>query len=948
MPTVKGKEKLCGCEEYKIYFKSIQGLGGHTLFDRYDAVENVVNNYVDEKYRHFLAQPVMDGDSIMWFSKPYKDTPRRLTELQGKELAKYEGIKQDSLRHYTQVIQSLRQQGLSNEADLLEKATKFVNDDFVYCFNDKTVLGIWGMQLRDEVRSAQGVAVKSLYVKKSPPPPPPPPPAVPPPSHAAQPYRVNFSADEGGDIVGNAQLYKQASEQVYEGEVPYVNPREGYEFVGWNSNPVGHRVDGNTEFIAQFRRIPPPPVTRIPWYRRFWDWLRRLFFGRHCLKWLLWLLLLLLLLLLIAWLFRSCSGGHAEPIPYPIEEKPWLNEDPNTGKGGIYDPGNPYGPTPTPPEYSDVLPPEQGVMPPVDERDIVRDPGMPVVLGNRLNILMENADKSIMDLARDFKAKYPDSKYKVVYYDDVVKRMQIELPPGERAKLREEIPGKFAPQYELFVFDEALFEQQYVPNDPAYSASHGWYLKAIKAPEAWNITRGSSKMTIAIIDNGFSLKHPELSSKVVMPYNVWKHSASISAQQEDHGTHVAGTALAKMNNGQGICGIAPDMSFMPVQVANEQGLMTTTSVLDGILYALYQGADVLNVSLGMMFTGRLSEDQQRDMLENRFKEEERLWNEVMKIASKHKAVVVVAAGNDNMLAGVSPITRPKNFVVVSAVDKNSANLKKASFSNYGDYTTISAPGVGIYSSIGNNDYASHDGTSMAAPIVTGAVALMKSLNEDLSAEEVICILQSTGLPVGGGVANMLQLDKALQMVQMSEQADCDSRPETPSTGDVQVLLSWQDYNDLDLICVDPEGSVIWFRNKRVPSGGLLEIDMNVQPNDSNTPIENIYWQQGTAPNGNYEVYLWFYRQHEPNVFESPYEIQLKYGSKTETITGTIKYGDGRVHVGSFTLGDASARRSSASPSQGRDNADELRRERARLQQEIDAIDERLQRVRNGH
>ena len=82
----------------------------------------------------------------------------------------------------------------------------------------------------------------------------------------------------------------------------------------------------------------------------------------------------------------------------------------------------------------------------------------------------------------------------------------------------------------------------------------------------------------------------------------------------------------------------------------------------------------------------------------------------------------------------------------------------------------------------------------------------------------------------------------LQKVQSGEFTDCDNRPENPSTGDVQVLLSWDNYNDLDLACIDPEGNTLWFKNKRVPSGGLLEIDMNVAPNDSKTPIENISWK----------------------------------------------------------------------------------------------------------
>jgi len=723
MPKVKGKEQLCRCK--KKDFKSVQGFSGRTLFDRFDAIEHVVNKNVDEKYRHFLAQPVAEDDFITWYSVIYNETPRQFSTLQGEERATYGQIKNETLNHYKGVIYLLRQEDQSSDAECLEKAIKFVHDDFVYCFDGKTILGIWGMQLRDEVRESIG-RVENIFKHK-----PLQAPIIPPP--------VPIDLD--------VPLIPDAPEELDESGVP----------------------DNSTNTDQCPEEIPVVP---IPWYKRFWLWLT----GKGCLKWLLWLLWLLLLLLLLFWLFRRCCHEAIAPIPYPIEDKPWIGDDPRSRGGGIYHPGDPYQPVPTPPDYQDILPPHQGVLPPIDTSEIIRNPGNPVVLGNRLNILMENEDKSIMDLAKDFKEKYPDNRYKVVYYDDVVKRMQIEVPKEERVQLKQEIPAKFAPEYELFVFDEALFEGVYTPDDPAFSdPNKSWYLKAINAPQAWDITKGyhnNRRLTIAIIDNGFSLKHPELNSKVVMPYNVWLHSAEITPHKVDHGTHVAGTALAIMDNGKGLCGIAPECAFMPVQVANEQGLMTTTSVLDGILYALYQGADVLNISLGTQYTGTLPDYVQRDLQDNHFKEEERLWNEVMKISIKHKAIVVLAAGNENMLAGVDPINRPKNFIIVSAVDKNNLEYRKTGFSNYGDYSTISAPGVGIYSCIGNNGYIAWDGTSMAAPIVSGAVALMKSLNENLTAEQIICVLTNTGLAADGNIGPVLQIDKALEKVIAGEIDDC--------------------------------------------------------------------------------------------------------------------------------------------------------------------------------
>lgn len=956
MSRVLGKELLCSTDKYRTYFKSIQGFGSHTLFERYDAIENVVNKKIDEQYRHFLAQPVVEGDSIIWFSKPYSETPQQLSELQGEERTRYEQIKNDTLTHYNSVVSMLKKEDKTSEAECLENATKFIDTRFVYCFDGKTVLGIWGMQLRNEVREPLGIAMKNQFVKKK---------RKKEEEQTEDPsandgttsdtnfespvtaFTVRFNSGEGGSLNGTSEFTKHINESIAEGEVPKIEAQEGFNFIGWDRNPNNYIVDRDTEFTAQYRKTILS--SQLPWYKRFWNWLRSWFVGKGCLRWLLWLLLLLLLLLLLCCLFRSCNGNHAAPIPYPIEDKPFIHDDPRSGGGGIYNPGEPYKPLPTPPDFQDMLPPKQGVLPPIDTSKLIREPGNPVILGNRLNILMENEEKSILDLARDFKLKYPDDKYKVVYYDDVVKRMQLEVPEEEREQLKQEIPAKFAPEYKLFVFDEALFEEGYTPNDPAFSDQNkSWYLNTINAAQAWDITKGNNRFTIAIVDNGFNLKHPELHSKVVMPYNVWLHSDEIFPQMVDHGTHVAGTALAVMDNGKGLCGVAPECAFMPVQVANAQGLMTTTSVLDGVLYSLYQGADVVNISLGMQFSGTLPDNVQHDFQDNHFKEEERLWNKVMEISNKHKAIIVVAAGNNNMLAGVDPLNRPKNFIIVSAVDKNNRQYQKAGFSNYGDYTTISAPGVDIYSSVGSNDYTTLEGTSMATPIIAGAISLMKSLDENLTAEQIICILQGTGVAADGKIGNLIQLDQALQKIQAREFTDCDSQPETPSTGDVQVLLSWNNYNDLDLACTDPEGNTVWYKNKRVPSGGLLEIDMNVEPNDSQTPIENIYWPEGGAPNGIYEVSLWLYRQHEGNVDETPYNIIVKYSNKTEEFTGSIMREDGRIAICKFTIGNASNSRNSTNPNiPPNSRRDELQQKRGRLQQQLDSIDRELRGIRNN-
>lgn len=949
MSKVIGKEQLCSTDLK--YFKALQGIGGKTLFDRYSSLENIVRSNINTEYQDFLAHPIKDGNTITFHGKTYSETPRLLSDLQGEEKEKYEKIKSETLTYFESKVASLKNSGKPTEAEYLENAIKFIDDRFLYCYDDKVVLGVWGMQLRENVREDISEIRKNLFIKKK--------------KEEGQkqddnvieppitPFNISFNAGESGTLNGNSFITKDANSYLSEDEIPQVQPNDGYEFVGWNENPNNYEITSDKEFTAQYKTKEKPPIappTVLPWYTRFWNWLQALFTGKGCLRWLLWLLLLLLLLWLFSWLFRGCDGGFYDDDfnrggdALTDNDSTWIADDPNVGKdGGIYDPYNPYQPKPTPPGFEDVAPPHQNVLPPIGENpDII--PGNPTILGNRLNILMENEDKSILDLAKDFKAKYPDEKYKVVYYDDVVKRMQIEIPREDRERLKQEIPPAFAPEYELFVFDEALFEGTQMPNDPALSdPNKSEYLNTINAPQAWSITRGSDKITVAIVDDGFNLKHPELASKVVNPYNVWKHSSEVFPQEIDHGTHVAGIALAIADNGKGTSGIAPNCKFMPVQVANENGVMTTTSVLDGILYSLYQGADVVNVSLGGQFSGlsQYPESEQQKLINNHFKEEERLWRRIMRIAANHNATMVIAAGNDNVLAGIDALQRPELFITVSAVDKNNRNLNKAQFSNYGVYSTISAPGVGIYSTVGKNDYAVMDGTSMAAPIVAGTVALMKSINETITTKQIICVLQSTGLETQGNIGKLIQLDKAIQMVKSRETVDCTP---APSSGDVQILLSWNNYNDLDLICTDPNGETIFYKNRMVSSGGQLEIDMNVEYPDSKNPIENIFWKSGTAPQGTYNVYLQYYQNHESNINETPYEIEVRYGGKTESFKGTMREEGKIIHICTFTLGTAGNRPQSFNAN---DKKSQLEQEKERLQQELERVNTELRKLGNN-
>lgn len=125
---------------------------------------------------------------------------------------------------------------------------------------------------------------------------------------------------------------------------------------------------------------------------------------------------------------------------------------------------------------------------------------------------------------------------------------------------------------------------------------------------------------------------------------------------------------------------------------------------------------------------------------------------------------------------------------------------------------------------------------------------------------------------------------------------------TPQTGDVQILLSWSNYNDLDIACIDPYGQKVCFSNLYVPSGGQLDIDMNSsQTSCTNNPIENIFWPSGRAPKGQYHVILTYYARHDNSQLATSYTVKVKHGNLTDTYTGTLTNEHQQVNICSFVI-----------------------------------------------
>lgn len=412
------------------------------------------------------------------------------------------------------------------------------------------------------------------------------------------------------------------------------------------------------------------------------------------------------------------------------------------------------------------LPKDHGVIVPVDPGKIVSAPdSVRNVVANRLNVALTGKNKDIPAFARAFKQAYPDNAFQIIYYDTLTYRLQVQIPDSLRSFLITDLPKKLS-EFDMIIWDESIFQNNAFPNDPGFSSNvDSWYFKAVKVENAWQSTYGNKDMVIAIIDDGLDITHPEFSGKIYKPWNVCEKSSDVKTYPKAfHGTHVAGLVAATRDNNEGVAGIASNCKIMPIQVTDRNGIITSTAIIDGILFAINQGAQVINISLGLQMqetVGKLPVAVQQDIINHAHKAEESFWNQIFNLADKQNITIIIAAGNQNVLVGLDPMQRNPLGIKVSAVD---TRLNKATFSNYGALSTISAPGVAIYSSMPNGRYALLDGTSMAAPIVTGGIALLKSLNPKLSNKQLIDLIQQTGLPLSSSnkpIGKLIQLDKAI-------------------------------------------------------------------------------------------------------------------------------------------------------------------------------------------
>ncbi|MEH2355670.1 S8 family peptidase [Nostoc sp.] len=274
---------------------------------------------------------------------------------------------------------------------------------------------------------------------------------------------------------------------------------------------------------------------------------------------------------------------------------------------------------------------------------------------------------------------------------------------------------------------------------------NNWGADMVKAPEVWAQGYTGKGVVVAVVDTGVDYNHEDLTN------NIWTNTKEIAGNGIDddgngyiddnygwnfadqnnntlddngHGTHVSGT-IAGENNNYGVTGIAYDAKIMAVKALDSSGSGSYSSISKGIRYAVDNGANVINLSLGGASSNRTLES-------------------AIDYASSKGVIVVMAAGNDGDSSPDYPARyASKSGIAVGAVDKNNNLADFSNRSGTNPIAYVTAPGVKVYSSVPNNQYATYSGTSMAAPHVAGIVALMLSANSNLTDAQVRQIVTET-------------------------------------------------------------------------------------------------------------------------------------------------------------------------------------------------------------
>lgn len=276
------------------------------------------------------------------------------------------------------------------------------------------------------------------------------------------------------------------------------------------------------------------------------------------------------------------------------------------------------------------------------------------------------------------------------------------------------------------------------PNDPLFPQQ--WPLETMDALRGWRVERGTSNdVVVAVIDSGVDYSHPDLQDRVVAGFDFVNRDDD-PADDNGHGTHVAGIVAAEPDNATGVAGVSWGARIMPLKACAGEDGCGMFEVAAAIAYAVQGGAKVVNLSLGGAAGGCPTELQLAATL-----------------AEQRDVLLVASAGNSAQDG--NPVMYPAACEGYVAVGATAADDRWAPFSEHGVYVDLSAPGVAVPSTIppglaGVTDspttpgYGPADGTSMAAPHVSGLAALLFSLHPEWTPLQVEEHMEETAVDLG--------------------------------------------------------------------------------------------------------------------------------------------------------------------------------------------------------
>jgi subtilisin family serine protease len=268
------------------------------------------------------------------------------------------------------------------------------------------------------------------------------------------------------------------------------------------------------------------------------------------------------------------------------------------------------------------------------------------------------------------------------------------------------------------------------PRDPMLRQQ--WALTTTHATQAWGVEVGTSNLvTVAVLDTGVDSTHPDLKGRVGQGFDFYSGGTDTSDPQY-HGTAVASVIAADTDNRIGMAGLSWGAQIMPVRVLGPDGTGTECTIAAGIVYAAGQSW-IENLSLGAVGPCSVAMQQAVDFA-----------------VEDNNTAVVAAAGND--AKRTNPPMEPADCAGAVGVGVTDQRDRIASFSEHGPQVTVSAPGVHILAAYrtkqGSHSYAYFDGTSLAAPMVSGIAALVFSKHPDWSAAQVVARVTATSIDLG--------------------------------------------------------------------------------------------------------------------------------------------------------------------------------------------------------